>query len=146
MKVPHLHLKISGLALIVILLSCNGQPTQEMLAREKAMNKIKEAEEAIDEYLTLIEQNYKLRLDNRMEEISEVIEELSKELKDQEMVKKTEDRINILQEQRRRLTQKMKDMKSYCEGGCDDFSDRIDQIFKELDDHLSVLDSLLISV
>jgi hypothetical protein len=58
--------------------------------------------------------------------ISEAIEGISIEL-DQKAVK----RIKMLQNK---------------EGGCDDFNDRIDQIFKKLDDHLSVLDGLLISV
>lgn len=131
-------------ALFLILLACNGRTTEEMLAKERAMNEIEEAKKAIDEYLLLVELNYKYLLDQRTSELSREIEELQKGLVDTLNIKETKTRIDELEKQREVLSQKMDFIKSACEGGCDDFSARIDQLFDELDQHLSSVDSILV--
>ena len=143
MKKRPILLRIYGMVFLIAVMGCNGQPSQEMLAREKAISKIKEAEMAIDEYLLIIEQNHKYLIDERIKQISEYILELNKQLEDPKSIEKAEAKINMLQEQRKKLTEQMRYVKEVCEDGCDDFREKIDEIFKELDDHLTSVDSLV---
>ena len=132
------------LLIIIGATSCGERMTEEQRSREKAMNEIRAAEKAIDEYLSMIEEQYTDLLESRIVELQKALDMLRYELRSYTKSENVEEKLEVLEDHKRLLHSKMEEFKSGCSEGCDDFSDRINNLFNEVDTHLALVDSLLL--
>jgi predicted AlkP superfamily phosphohydrolase/phosphomutase len=138
-------------AILIILMgiatpSCQNRMNKEEKSRQKAMNEIQQAKEAIDDYLTLIEKRHVDLFDLKIVEMNNAMNKLRKERKSYTDSKDVEEKIIVLKGHKQLLLNRIDELKQSSSNNCNDFSVKIDHLFDDLDEHLNLVDSLLIGI
>lgn len=130
----------------ILMQSCQQRLNDEEKAREKAMKEIEQAKEAINDYLTIVEERHVDILDIKISEMNKAMKTLRFKRKGFTDSKDVEDKMEVLSAHKKLLTHRIDEIRQSCSDGCDGFSVKIGGLLDDLDKHLNLVDSLLLDI
>jgi vacuolar-type H+-ATPase subunit I/STV1 len=133
---------ISGL----LVQGCQQRLNDEEKAREKAMKEIQKANDAINDYLSLVEERHVELLDIKITEMNKAMKKLRFERKGYSDSEDVEEKMEVLKGHKKLLLDKIEEIRNSCNDGCNDLSLKISSLLADLDKHLNLVDSLLLDI
>lgn len=142
--------KFIALVLIItvgLVTSCGNQPgSTEERARQHVLTEIKESNEAIEEYLKILEEQYAELLEVKIAELDKAVKKLRFDYGSYTTSHRVEKKSELLEQHKELLHKKFAELKKAYGEDFKGENGKIDELFEEVDEHISLLDSLMADI